>query len=379
MKKNFIKATFCTVMLTCSMAAQAQNISVKGMLKDFKSDSVIVYVTDPIKEKRTQDTLVMKKGKFAISYQANNMIQVAIYDMPNPSERWNKGVIFYLLPNKPLVVNGTTEKYTIKGDAIYSKVKSFKDSISPMQLELDKLNNTYYKERKAAKNDEETKAVSDKYFPSMRKLSNSMREYAFNFIKQNPDNEACCIAISYCKDFYEAYKLMTDRVKKCDLAPAYKREQAYADRKIKQEEQEKKLDKGADAPDFTLKDLHGNDFKLSSLRGKYVMLDFWGSWCGWCIKALPSLKECYNKHKDSGKFEIVSIDCNDTEAKWKAAVKQHDMTWTQVKSEKEDDISTLYGVPGYPTFIIISPEGKIIKRYVGSEPAMYTYIDSLFE
>ena len=114
------------------------------------------------------------------------------------------------------------------------------------------------------------------------------------------------------------------------------------------------------------------------MRGKYVILDFWGSWCGWCIKALPDLKECYNKHKDSGKFEIVSVDCRDTEDKWKAAVKQHDMTWSQVKRVKQDDLPTLYGVPGYPTFIIINPEGKIIKRYVGSQPDMYTYIDSLF-
>ena len=48
---------------------------------------------------------------------------------------------------------------------------------------------------------------------------------------------------------------------------------------------------GQMAPDFTLKDLQGNDLSLSSLRGKYVVLDFWGSWCGWCIKGIPDMKE----------------------------------------------------------------------------------------
>ena len=89
------------------------------------------------------------------------------------------------------------------------------------------------------------------------------------------------------------------------------------------------------------------------------------------------MKECYNKNSKNGKFEIVSIDCDDTEAKWKAAVKQHAMTWTQVKNEEKDGVSTLYGVSGFPTFILIAPDGKIAKRCEGSDPAMYTYIDSL--
>ena len=72
---------------------------------------------------------------------------------------------------------------------------------------------------------------------------------------------------------------------------------------------------GQMAPDFTLKDLQGNDLALSSLRGKYVVLDFWGSWCGWCIKGIPDMKKYYDKYKD--RMEILGIDCRDTEAKWK--------------------------------------------------------------
>ena len=72
------------------------------------------------------------------------------------------------------------------------------------------------------------------------------------------------------------------------------------------------------APDFELPNLQGSTIKLSSLRGKYVVLDFWGSWCVWCIRGIPSMKEAYTKYKD--KMEILGVDCRDTEEAWKAAV-----------------------------------------------------------
>lgn len=378
MKKIIIKASLSIAILACSLGAQAQ-ISVKGQLKGIHSNKVIVYTYDPITEKSTNDTVTWKKGKFELNYPTKNLLLVNVAELPQDGSRWNDGISLYLMPNKPAIISGTFEKYTIKGDDIYNKVKAYEDYANTYQKPLNKLNNDYEKELKNAKTDEAKKAVRDKYFPEMRRCSLALRENVFNFIKQNPDNEASCVAINSCKDFFAAYNLLTNRVKNSEMSLAYKRTKTFADKRKKSQEQEKKLVEGVRAPEFTLKDINGNDFKLSSLLGKYVMLDFWGSWCGWCIKALPNLKECYNKHKDSGKFEIVSIDCNDTEAKWKAAVKQHDMAWTQVKSEKQNDIATLYGVSGYPTFIIINPEGKIIKRYVGSEPAMYTYVDSLFE
>lgn len=77
------------------------------------------------------------------------------------------------------------------------------------------------------------------------------------------------------------------------------------------------------APDFELPDLQGNPLKLSSLRGKYVVLDFWGSWCIWCIRGIPGMKEAYSKYKD--KMEILGVDCQDTEEKWKAAVEEHQL------------------------------------------------------
>ena len=131
------------------------------------------------------------------------------------------------------------------------------------------------------------------------------------------------------------------------------------------------------APDFELPNLQGSTTKLSSLRGKYVVLDFWGSWCVWCIRGIPSMKEAYTKYKD--KMEILGVDCRDTEEKWKAAVKKHDLPWLHVYNPKESKLLEDYGVTGFPTKIIIAPDGKIFKTIVGEDPSFYTLLDELFK
>lgn len=132
------------------------------------------------------------------------------------------------------------------------------------------------------------------------------------------------------------------------------------------------------APEFELPDLQGNPLKLSSLRGKYVVLDFWGSWCIWCIRGIPHMKEAYKKYKD--KMEILGVDCQDTEEKWKAAVEEHQLPWLQVRCP-EDYLQTLgqqYRIQGFPTKVIIDPEGRLVKVVVGEDPAFYTFLDQLF-
>ena len=132
------------------------------------------------------------------------------------------------------------------------------------------------------------------------------------------------------------------------------------------------------APDFELPDLQGNPLKLSSLRGKYVVLDFWGSWCIWCIRGIPNMKAAYAKYKD--KMEILGIDCRDKEEKWMAAVKEHELPWLQVRCSDEQlpTIGKQYALEGFPTKVVIDPEGKIVKVIVGEDPAFYTFLDELF-
>ena len=132
------------------------------------------------------------------------------------------------------------------------------------------------------------------------------------------------------------------------------------------------------APDFELPDLQGNPLKLSSLRGKYVVLDFWGSWCIWCIRGIPSMKEAYAKYKD--KMEILGVDCRDSEKKWKAAVDEYQLPWLQVRcpDKQLQMLAEQYNIEGFPTKVVLDPEGKIAKVIVGEDPDFYTYLDEIF-
>ena len=157
----------------------------------------------------------------------------------------------------------------------------------------------------------------------------------------------------------------------------------FVDNAKKAKESEEKAAKlqaaGVEAPDFTLNDINGKPLTLSNLRGKVVVLDFWGSWCGWCIKGMPQMKEHYAKYK--GKLEILGIDCNETQEKWKAAVAKHGLPWLHVYNPRgaKNDVCQTYAINGFPTKIIIGADGKIVKTVVGEDPEFYTILDSLFE
>ena len=132
---------------------------------------------------------------------------------------------------------------------------------------------------------------------------------------------------------------------------------------------------GEEAADFTLEDINGNMLTLSSLRGKYVMLDFWGSWCGACIRSFPHLKEYREQHRD--KVKVVGIACHDTKEKWNAAVKRHELPWLHVlNGEGTNDVAELYGVQAYPTYVLIAPDGKVVQWMADDPDTFDLYFDN---
>ena len=134
---------------------------------------------------------------------------------------------------------------------------------------------------------------------------------------------------------------------------------------------------GAKAPDFSAKKVDGTTFTLSSLQGKYVVLDFWGSWCKWCIKGFPDMKTAYARHK--GKVEFVGIACRETEEKWKTATAKYELPWISVLIPAENDLVKVYQVQGFPTKIVVDPQGRIAKVILGEDPAFYTYLDGILD
>lgn len=131
------------------------------------------------------------------------------------------------------------------------------------------------------------------------------------------------------------------------------------------------IKEGNIAPGFTLKNIEGEEVTLNSLRGKWVMLDFWGAWCKWCIVGIPQMKENYDKFKEQCYF--VSIDCRDSYEEWTEAVKKYGLDWIQLQNAENGGISVtdLYRVKGYPTKILIDPEGVIKDVCIGEDPTFY--------
>ena len=121
---------------------------------------------------------------------------------------------------------------------------------------------------------------------------------------------------------------------------------------------------GKEAKDFTLEDIDGKQLSLSSLRGKYVMLDFWASWCVPCAQAFPHVKEFYEQHRD--KLEILGVAIRDKKDKWKAAAEKHQLPWKLVlDTEGENSVAEQYGIMAVPTYVLLDPEGKVLNWNLG--------------
>ena len=122
---------------------------------------------------------------------------------------------------------------------------------------------------------------------------------------------------------------------------------------------------GVTAPDFIQNDINGVPVKLSSFRGKYVLLDFWASWCGPCRQENPNVVKAYNKYKDKN-FTIlsVSLDKASGKADWLAAIQNDGLSWTQVSDLKfwNNEVAALYSITSIPANFLIDPNGKIIAR-----------------
>lgn len=120
---------------------------------------------------------------------------------------------------------------------------------------------------------------------------------------------------------------------------------------------------GTRASSFSATDINGKPLSLADFKGKYVLLDFWASWCLPCRKLNPHLKELYAKYKGLG-FEIIGIaDDDDTPAEWKKAVAKDGLPWRQILKGKNNGMDDRYRVNILPTQVLIDPGGNIIARY----------------
>lgn len=135
---------------------------------------------------------------------------------------------------------------------------------------------------------------------------------------------------------------------------------------------------GAPMPSFELKDINGKSVSSSSFKGKVMVLDFWGTWCKWCVTAMPKLQELNSKYSSNKKVEVLGISCGEPEnADPKAFLKEHNATYNSLV--KGDEVARSFGVQGFPTIIVVGKDGKIAHTKSGFSETMVEELSAIIE
>ena len=290
----------------------------------------------------------------------------------------NHGGAFGLIlrPGESAVIEGKTlDDAHISGSPFYESQEAVNQLQRPLEEErkafaadiMGKINNAQY--------DQDSLNVLSKEWSANyeKRVTAINREY----ITQHPDDDYSVFLLTQLiMDYDNAKTLVSQRALTGVMSPLVSFMDAMSERIKQRMKASELLSPGNTAPEIRCNDINGNSFDIKSLQGKVVVLDFWGSWCGWCIKGMPKMKEYYSKY--AGKLEIVGVDCNDTEEKWRAAVKKHSIPWLHVRSVPGDqDLTIKFNVTGFPTKVVIGADGKIVNTFIGESDDFYVLLDKL--
>ena len=379
MKKAFIYLCVALLPLVCASCAKKNTFS--GRFDDLAGDSLLVEVLNihDMREPLSSMVIPAPGGKFSFQVTDSVARGILIY-LPNDRRGSQYGTTsFIYVPGEHAKITGTLSKPVFDGSEYYKDKKVY-DAMC--REDLDKID-AIGEEYKAAVA-ESDQAKADSLTEVFSQVNDHITEVAKEFVRTHPNSQYSASIIGKTvgddgKDALELLALLPDDVKNGPLKSIVDQTEQRARAAFERSEAAKKVQDNMQAPDFTLKNEKGEDFTLSSLynQGKYIILDFWGEWCYWCKKGIPDMKQLYKDAK--GKIEILSIDCRDTEEVWKKAIKEHELPWLHVYNPGNEkiDVSTAYAIQGYPTKIILNPDGTINKTIVGEDPEFYDYVKSL--
>jgi len=359
-KGLFKKAALCLCqLLLVTLITSAQQIMVKGHLRS--ADSIRVILTDL----KSTDTLWTTNGSFQLSHATHgSLLRLSIYQ---PKTRQNTVRKFFLTNGEANV--GADTSVTLSDTTLNSSYQEFNKRYQPVNTIQSDLDRLYFakhqitREEKAALN-QLTAAVSDLRIAGIKR-----------FVKENKNNlVGAYVLANYLYDLPDITQL--DSL--YGLFSPQLVEASYPLQELRKEMNTKlSLLPGGIPPELSGTAMNGKPFNSSALKGKYVLLDFWGTWCGPCMSGLPRMKAAYEKYK--AKIAFVSIACHDKEDRWNATVAKQGMTWIQLLDDSKDRIARQFYVENFPTKILIGPDGKVIDVFKGEGDEFYKKLDKLLE
>jgi len=371
-------------------AASAHDFTLEGHFKDMSSVPSVVYlVYDDVHGVKTMDSAVVKDNAFHFSGSVDFAMQVRLVTKPMD---WKASMLvpyaeradFILGKGKTeFVATGELDKFVVDGPGAVAQ-KDYKDAMKETQRVADSL--------KAVMATDAFKTDKQVQFNVRIRISNMfipMTDQLTDYLRHNPSTPAGLVIMEMLSgsswvhtetidSLIDLMPVESRPVAKDMVAAANEKKRAEAAAKA---EKEAKTAVGTAAAEITQLTPEGKSVSLSSFRGKYVLLDFWASWCGPCRAENPNVVKAYNEYRDKG-FTVlgVSLDGASMKDKWIAAINHDGLVWTQISDLKgwENEAAKAYGVASIPQNFLIDPNGVIIAKNLRGD-ALQAKLAELFK
>lgn len=245
--------------------------------------------------------------------------------------------------------------YTVEGSPNSESLKSLNKVEYGFYLKMDSLKREIMKHQQTRNVNEYVNAMN-----VQKKILDSRSAYIREFINKNPGSLAALAAVERLDKDQDLnyYQMVADELKK-----SIPNSQYYKGLKTRLD-QWGKLAVGAEAPEIVMKSPNGESIALSSLQGKYVLIDFWASWCKPCRAENPNVVRLYKKYADQG-FEVFSVSLDKNHNAWTTAIERDGLLWENHVSDLkywQSAAVNLYDIKGIPLTYLIDKEGKIIAK-----------------